>query len=76
MNINRVSIIEREIKVDMFSYGVCRLVLFCVISLLSEGEFDGRLKFRKFSDVSLVIVLVRIKGRKVSVVIMVLGSMC
>lgn len=60
----------------MFSQGVCRLFLFCSSSLLREGELSGRLKLRKFSDVRVVMELYRIKGRKVRVVIIVLGNIC
>lgn len=62
-------------KLEIFSYGVCRLCLFCCNNLLSDGDLFGRLKLRKLSVVKVVMVLFRMKGRKVIVVIIVFGSM-
>lgn len=61
-------------KVVILSYGVWRLFFFCNSSLLSDGELSGRLKLRKLSEVRVVIELYKINGKKVRVVIMVLGN--
>lgn len=61
-------------KVVIFSQGVCKLFFFCKRSLLREGELSGRLNFRKFSDVRVVMELYKMNGKNVRVVIIVLGN--
>ena len=76
MKISRLSMVAITKKAVRPSHGACRLALPCASSSPSEGEPGGRPKPRKSSAVSVVIEPFRMKGMKVSVATMALGSRC
>src|SRR6185437_1466663 len=70
----RLSMKARVKKAVRPSQGACRLFLPCASSSPSDGEPGGRPKPRKSSEVRVVIEPVRMKGMKVMVATMALGS--
>src|SRR5690606_40591202 len=76
MKTSRVSIRDRVINTEIPSQGACRLALACAISSPKDGEPRGSPKPRKSREVRVVMAPVRIKGIKVRVATMALGSMC
>src|SRR5262245_16255335 len=76
MKMSRLSRPAMEMKAVMPSQGACRLALPCASNSPSEGEPGGKPRPRKSNAVSAVMEPDSLKGRKVSVATMALGSRC
>merc|ERR1711991_49085 len=73
---NRVSVIARVRNAVIPNQGACKLSLPCLSISPKDGEPGGNPKPKKSSDVSAIIELERINGRKVRVATIAFGRTC